>query len=1248
MALLLNDFSLKANEYETLTININWNGVEKYIIKDDTICRLSFDNVGYDVASYGMNPVYRHQIPVHTDNVTAEFYVDVVDGEKVPDDELALLDEGAFDIMPSYNSYVQTSRDNHKLCFDLLPFFKDENGTVMRILSCNVRYSIRYIESDRRNVLYAENSVLASGKWYKMSLSSTGIYRISYSELEAMGIPVTSINPKNIRIYHNGGGLLPAVNREKRHDDLVEIPIFVSGENDGVFNQNDYIVFYARGPVVWKNFNGIYKKETNPFSDYSYIFLTTDLGAGKRIEYSDEIEGESDAVVDTFLDYQIIEKDEYNLNNMGATWYFDKFDVVLSRTYLFKFPNIVKDKKCNLYLEVASRNTSTAAFNIKANGTSVGRIPFVTNVNSSVYANVSNSGNIKFDATSDEINIDLSYSRTSTSSVAWLDYISVNAWRRLSFTSGMMPFRNPDCFSTDKVYRYEIKSANKSLQVWDVSNPTEPKRQNVKFSSNTASFSTKGSPQNEFIAFDGSSFKSVSYVGVTNNQNLHSKYDFDYLIVTHPDFYSQSKRLKDIHSRIDDLEIEIVTPQQIYNEFSCGAQDITAIRDYIRMIYKKSNKRLRYVLLFGDASYDFKNKSGNVCFVPSYQSDISCSSESLVTDDYYACLDDNEGVMNNTSVVDLAIGRIPVTNQEDASAMLDKIERYVGNSKESMGQWRKLITFVTDDDQTYYMNHAEQLEKLIRANGGEDVIFDKIYLDAYPQIATSSGQRAPECNAAITNRVELGTSIINYIGHAGEVGWAEERILTNEDILSWRNIDKLHLMVTASCEFSRFDDHTRISAGEYVFLNHNGGAIAMITTSRVTFASNNQNLMKLMYEHLFDVEGGEYIAMGDVYVHSKQVGDFNSKAYAFFGDPALKLNYPENIIELTSINDHDLTQMDTIMALQNVNIKGVVNDIFGTHLTDFNGTLHINVYDKDIQNKTLGNEDDPFMFKTKNSLIYTGKAAVVNGEFSADFILPKDINYSFGKGLISLYAHDDDSDAHGMFSDVIIGGFNEDAEFDQFGPEIKIFIDDEQFVDGSMTNENPLLIAYVKDDNSVNTSGAGIGHDITAVLSGATNKTYNLNQFYDAPYSKDEYGTLSYKFYDLNEGEHLLTFKVWDIYNNSSTATIRFNVVKGKNVKIENIVNYPNPVDGYTNFSFEHNQKDNEIDIVIKIYDMMGQLVKTISTQSYGTTARINPISWDGTSDEGTPLSSGLYVYYITVSNSQNEETSGYSKLIIK
>ena len=1241
----LTALNLSAQKKDSFIVDFKWNGVEKYNFNGDTIAYLSFDGVALDGDIHAKNSVFRMMIPVWDDNIEADFNVDIISSEAVAPHELAYLPENVGD-EPCYMAEKAISRDNCSIIFTLSPFYR-HNDTIKRILSCEVSYSLRQMEK-RSKRTYVENSVLSSGKWYKMSLASTGMYKITYSELSAMGVPVTSINPKNIRLYHNGGGIVPPLNETERHQDLVEIPIYVHGESDGSFGENDYIIFYGRGPLAWKYENGVYAKVLNPYSDYSYVFLTTDLGAGKRIQFAEDELGNADETVSSFLDCQIKEEDVYNLNNMGATWYYDKFDAVTSISYEFNFPNLLKNENCNIKMEAASRSSaSQTSMKVNVNGSYLNQINF-NKISGEEYAKEGSLNNVKFNSSTDKITVALEYVKNSSSAVGWLDYITINAWRDLTFSGNVMSFRNPKCSDSSRRYRYEIKNASSSLQVWDVTNPVMPKKMNLQFSSNKASFVVAGTENNEFVAFNGNAFNNVTFVSTVENQNLHSKYDFDYLIITYPDFRSQAERLKELHSTIDDLKIEIVEPQQIYNEFSCGALDISGIRDYIKMVYDKSGKRLKYVLLFGDCSYDFRNKSGNVCLIPSYQSKHSVSSSSDVFDDFFACLDDNEGDMTINVFVDVAMGRMPVNTLDEATIVVDKIEKYISKDEDSMGHWRKMITFVADDDNTTYAQHAEQLESLVKGSMGDDVNFDKIYLDAYHQIATSSGQRSPECNAAITNRVEFGSLIINYIGHAGELGWAEERILTNDNIFAWRNAPKYHLMLAASCEFSRYDDHTRTSAGEYAFLNKNGGPVAMYTAARVTYATSNQDMMKRFYERLFEVEGGEYVTMGEACMYAKQLKDSNCHDYVFFGDPAIRLNFPINKVELTSINEHDITQMDTLKALQSINIKGVVKDVNGNKMNDFNGFLQLNVYDKENTYNTYGNETSVLSFKLRDNIIYTGKMPVVNGEFDVDFTLPKDINYSYGGGLMSFYAYSENADAQGSFSDFIVGGMNQNVEPDNNGPEIEIFIDDERFVDGSMTNENPILIAYIRDENGINTSTAGIGHDITATLSGATNKTYSLNQFYEAPVSKDEYGTISYKFYDLNEGEHLLTFRAWDIYNNSNSTTISFNVVKGKVVNIENVLNYPNPMSDYTNFTFEHNQKDNEIDIKIRIYNIMGQLVRTIEEHSIGTNARINPIGWDGYSDGGQKLPAGLYIYHVTITNSFDEKTSGYSRLIIK
>jgi len=1106
-----------------------------------------------------------------------------------------------------------------------------------------------------KTYLYGENSVLNAGTWYKLSISATGMYQITYSDLVSMGVDVGNIDPRNIRIFHNGGGVLPKLNKSSYHDDLAEIPIFVSGESDGVFNQSDYILFYARGPVVWKYFSvkGYYGHVNNPYTDYTYVFLTVGEEQGKRIETAEVPQTTEVITVNDFIDAKLYDFNDVNINNMGCTWYSEAFDVTLQRNYEFSFSNINLSRDVKMRSATVSKNPSTASFVYKYNNKVLysKSFPAITGASQTIYANYDTTCLATFTATGSQINISLTYTRASSSSIGWLDYISVNAWRYLKMTGDVMTFRNPECNDKTQIYEYKLQNASGNILIWNVTNPIEPKMIPTSLSSSTLSFKVRGSVNNEFVAFNGNSFNKATFVGTVENQNLHAMKDVDYLIITHPKFKSHAERLKEIHAGLDDLNIEIVLPQQIYNEFSCGAQDIAGIRNFIRMLYNNGDdgSTLKYVLLFGDASYNYKNP--DVCFIPSWESVNTWNLSSIVTDDFFVCLDDNEGLMDSSSIIDIPIGRMPVSTTEEATNVIGKIEEYIAKNNKAMGSWRNVVTFICDDEATTYIGTSEEIAKSLSSWGG-DVVVDKIYLDAFNQIATASGQRCPEINEAISNRIARGSLVVNYYGHGGEIGLGDERILTIDDINSWQNLPMFPLFVTATCEFSRFDDHTRKSAGEIMFTNKRGGAIAMITTARVT--SGSQPLLTRTYKEMFKLTNGEYPTMGDIYLKAKQDNLSSTKVFVLFGDPALRLAYPKNNVVLTKINGkpvalptNTINTNDTLKALSTIELDGEIRDNFGELMDNFNGEINILIYDKENTYRTKGDNGSPIIdFQLRNSLLFNGKALVNSGKFNIRFILPKDINYSYGNGLISFYATDYNTDANGSYEDIIIGGFNETALPDIDGPEAKIFIDDTLFVSGGITNENPTFLAFVKDNNGINTTGTGIGHDITATLTGATNKIYNLNLYYDTPFDLNDYGSIVYHFYGLNEGYHHLTFKVWDIYNNSTTVSLDFTVVKSKNLIVKNVFNAPNPMSSYTNFQFEHNQKGN-LDITVNIYNIGGQLVKTIKENRYGTSTRIEPIYWDGTSDSGMPLPSGIYIYNVMLTNSNSEKASGYSKLVI-
>ena len=1103
------------------------------------------------------------------------------------------------------------------------------------------------------NVL-AKDSELSTGTWYKLSITSTGIYKLTYSDLEAMGIDVAHINPKNIRMFHNGGGVLPTLNKSPYPDDLAEIPIFVQGETDEVFNKTDYILFYARGPVTW-SYNAAldyYTHKPNPYTDQTYAFLTVGETPGKRIQYDEAPTGTAISV-NEMVDYRLKDYDETNLNNMGCTWYGDKFDVTLRRDYEFAFGNLNTSRNVKMRASVASRNVTASAFYFRYNNRVIYTASMPGNTDHLIYARVDTMCRANFTPTSNNVTISLTYTRNQTSSVGWIDYISVNAWRYLTLNGDMMKFRNPECSDSLKVYEYQVRNASSSIKIWDVTNPVEPTMKNTTYASSVMSFKVRGNVKNEFVAFNGNSFNKATYVGKVSNQNLHALKDIDYLIVTHPRFKSQAERLKSIHASLDDLTIEVVQPQTIYNEFSCGAQDPAGIRALIRMLYNNSSAehRLKYVLLFGDASYDMKNPE--LCFIPSWESRNGWSLvTSIVTDDFYVSLGDDEGNMDSdVSMIDLAVGRMPVSTEAGAKNVVDKIVKYVSRNDNTMGNWRNVVTLICDDESSDFITNSETLADSMSRWGG-DVIVDKIYLDAYNQIATASGQRCPEMNEAITNRIIRGSLVVNYNGHGGEIGWADERILTIDNINTWDNAPMFPLFVTATCEFSRFDDHTRTSAGEMVFTRRNGGAIAMITTARTT--SSSGPLLKRTYRNMFKMKNGEYPTMGDIYLKAKQDKMKSTKVFVLFGDPALRLAYPKNNVVLTKINGKPAAPVydtvatnDTLKALGTIELQGEVRDNFGEVMTDFNGIVSVSVYDKENTYRTKGdNGYASYEFKQRNSLLFEGKAEVDSGRFTIRFVLPKDINYSYGKGLISFYATDYVTDANGCYDNIVVGGYNDEAVPDEHGPKAKVFIDDTLFVSGGITNENPVFYAFIKDENGINMAGAGIGHDIMVTLTGATNKMYNLNMYYDTPVEANDYGTIVYHFYGLNEGDHHLKFKVWDIYNNSTTVYLDFKVVKSSAITVENLCNAPNPMKSYTNFMFEHNQKGN-IDIVISIYNTRGELVKTIKDSRRGTSTRIDPIYWDGTSDGGAVLPSGLYIYNVVVSGDNGKRVTDHAKLII-
>ena len=1252
----------------THPIRLQWKGVAEQRLSADTLLYMDLESGIYE----GLMPVYYQSFPIYDDAVKVDVELQNVKTEALTEAEMKVIRNTTYGADFEVIATPLRSRDEALLSVRIVPF-RQHGDQYEKLVSAILSVTLTPdFSAAKSNSTYATRSAMASGDWYKIALPETGIYKLTVSDLTELGIDVANLDPRQIRIYHNGGGVLPEKNAASRPDDLVEVPIYVAGEADGRFDSNDYILFYGRGPVVWSlETNRLaYTHAQNLYDDYAYAFVVVGLGQGKRIAEAGQPSGDASEIINRFLDYQVHEKDLYNLNRMGRTYYGDKMEYTSTQSFDFTFPNVVTTIPCSVKTALAGRNYQAASFAVLVDNVEQASYSISTTTSSTENPYGYNVGGwVGAKPTNETVRITLKHNSfgSTTTSEGYVDYILVNAWRQLTFTGGQMLFRNPEASIINKTYEYQLAGATQQTQIWDVSNPMNPTVLKGQLNGSTLSFKTLGKRENEFVAHNGSKYCSAKAVGKVDNQNLHGIRDVDFVILTYEGFMEQAERLQALHNRIDpDLNVYVITPEKIYNEFSCGAKDVSAIRDFCRMLYLDSNpgRKIKYLLLLGDCSYDYKNRDGIVDFVPSYESVESLKpTETFVTDDYFGCMDESEGNIS-LSLSDIGVGRFPVQTLEQATQMVDKIERYVAKDETTMQPWRNTVTFFTDDDGAFATS-AEELESMFKDVGGEAVVVDKIYLDAYQQISAPGGEIAPEVNAAINSRMEKGTLVLNYIGHGGEVQLSTEKIMQRKDVDSWRNAPMYPLMITGTCEFSRYDDHVRTSLGEYSFLNQYGGMIAMFTTSRLTYGPHNQAFAKGIYSNLFRIYGGDHYRLGDVYRMAKTNGGLAEKRYVFFGDPALRLAYPKWKVETVSINgqypgcDMDSIAIndsmwetypiyhDTISALQPVEIEGVVKDLDGNVASGFNGVVNVIVYDKAAELSTLGTEAAVVDFKLRNSMIFNGKAEAINGRFKINFIVPRDISYRYGQGLINYYATDYEIDANGSCDAFIIGGFYDEATEDVEGPEIKLFIDDTLFVNGGLTGQNPMLLAYVEDESGINTTGAGIGHDIMATLTGPSKNAYCLNDYFSAELDQPGKGSIGYKMQDLADGDYTLTLKVWDIYNNSGTATIDFTVVHNSGMVIENAFNAPNPVTDETHFVFDHNQVGNNVKVDIYIYDIMGRWVTTISETVSGTSTRITPIRWNGRGSRGENLRNGVYVYRIVATNDNGETATMVSKLVL-
>ena len=1256
---------------QSLKFDVDWNGTEEYFIGKKSFIIPNSKNFKNNYAYSGYYKIVNQW---QDDKIIDQSSVIIsnIQYSNLNIEQFSGLKEIDFQENVELNLNSSISKNKIFSFLEITPIIL-QNGVYKKIESFDIDY--KYSTKSKVNRTLTEPSVMRNGDWFQFFVHQTGIHKIDKDFLEDLGVDTDNINPKKIKIFGHGGGMLTMENLDNFLIDPVENSIKVVGEEDGVFNSDDYILFYASGP---EGFNSESNTNLNLYENKISYFLSVGSGDGLRI--SDLIEPSDDSAftIDFYTNYKFYENDDYNLAKIGRRWFGDRFDFENVKNFQFDIDDLILEHPVKLKITAAATSEIITTMSVDVNSSQLTTMVFGPIGDPILATGDSFSSNINLNSST--ANIKLTYNNNGNpASSGYLDYISIEGRSNLNFNNSQLIFYNSDIDDDYNIVNYEITNAQNIMSIWnisDISNVTEI----LPDQANTFSFKSIYSTLNRFIAYDGQEFYTPTIESDNEivNQNLkeniflNSQNQFeevDYIIIARSDMLFQAERLAEINRQVNSLNVKVVELQKIYNEFSSGNQDISAIRNFIRYVYENTdnNNSLKYLCLFGDASYDFKDRiSNNTNVIPSWNSLNSFSlSSSYVSDDFFGMMDLGEGLMTNSNKLDIAVGRILADSNGRAKDLVDKIETYY--NQDSYDDWRNKIMVISDDVDEPWENiiqsTSNNIADLITVN---KPFFNakKILSDAFNQETSSGGERYPEVKNQIINGIKQGALVVNYFGHGGEDGLARERIFDKIDAAEITNNNRLNCFVSVTCEFTKFDNPNRQTAGEYLYWNKNGGSVALITTTRQIFVSVGVNFNLTLENYLFSLDSNSYTSMAESLRLTKidpSISNSEQRRLVFFiGDPAMKLAIPQPEIIITHINDIPVGEFDSnIRGLDMVNIRGEVLNSDGFILDDYQGELTVTVYDKEIQRSTLGNDGttdnlgNPIIldFKTLGETLFRGKSSINNGEFQFSFVVPKDVGMQIDFGKFSFYAKQTNNlkDKNGYNLSVMIGGINENAEEDNTGPEIELFMNDESFISGGITNENPNLIVKLFDENGINTS-SGVGHDIVATIDSEDADSYILNDYYQANVDDFQNGTVNFPLNNISPGTHTLRLKAWDVYNNSSESEIEFTVFdEDQDLVIENVLNYPNPFINYTEFWFNHNSSS-ALNVTIQIFTISGRLVKTIfgTTDSSGNNSFSRDFFWDGKDDFGDKVAKGVYIYKLSVrSESLNKSVSKIEKLVI-
>lgn len=1240
-----------------------------------------------------------------------------------------------------------------------------QTGQPERLVSFRLAYEAAAGKAGNTSALqtaaraHAATSVLSVGDWFKLGVPRSGVYKLDGPALQKLGVNLSGLDPRRVQLFGNATGLLPQPNDAPRPDDLAENNLLFVGNQDAVLDAGEYFLFYARGPHIWQpsqpgraartstpgyfgllGEGGRWKHVNNFFADTAYYFLTVGSRPGRRIApVAAPGPAPTGAPITSFLDRRCYEHDLVNLLRSGRRWLGESFKLSggsPSRTFSFSadgqppLTDLVPGDTLRLTAAVANTAAQSSTFTLTLGATPLGS-QVLQAIPRGAYTAIAQDNYRTFTVATpaglSDPKITLSFASADPAGVGYLDYLELVVKRQLRLSGSYLEFNSLNYKrGPGTVGRYEVAGAA-GAQVWDVTNPRRALAQPLDASGRFTAFTDS---VREFVVVQPTgSFEVPRLWGRLPNQNLHALNldgKLDLVIVTYPPFRAQAERLARHRRDYNKLSVAVVTTREVYNEYSSGGQDATAIRDLMKQVYDRNPDpaaRRNYLLLFGDASYDYKSSAyndagqepgwwkertpfttsanfdaANQNFVPTYQSresflpvSISYSGgrdnlegeNSYSSEDYYGLLDDSEGEWTESSSVafeatDIGVGRLPVrttvgqrTDDAQARQVVDKLLDY--DAPASLGKWRNRIQLVADDTDAEKNNGfvAESEQIFGPTLQAAELAYNlrKNYLDLFPQSSAAAGQRSPAAAAAISTTLEQGALLTGYTGHGGPSGLSDEQIINSATLLALRNEHRLTFFVTGTCDLSTYDNPDFTSAGEQVLTdNATGGAVGLFTTTRVVLALFNTEVINNFYAQiLLRDAAGRLPYLGLAVSQAKNFspsGDLNNRNYTLLADPTTRLAYPSQRVVLDSLNGRFLggnrgTSRDTLQALGAARLSGHV-ELAGALSTGFNGTADITLYDKPVTVQTLGDAGStPVPVRTQENVIYGGQATVRGGRFSTKFIVPKDIAYNVDLGKVSLYAQDPAArtDAQG-YQLALVGGASRRAVADTRPPRVRLFLSvpglpaDTSFVSGGPTGLSPLLIARLRDESGINTSSAGVGHDLTATLDRDPSKLVVVNDAYTTDVDNFRAGTVRFAYKDLSPGPHTITLKAWDTHNNSTESTIEFIAAQREDLALSHVLNYPNPFSNRTTFHFDQTRAGQDLDVLVQIFTVTGRLVKTLrasfpaSPAHVPTTPQDPSLSWDGRDDYQDQLARGVYVYRVSV-RSGEQVASKYEKLVL-